>query len=137
MGLTIRRVNYFYVTVDDRHGTGYWLLEHLRQQSVSLVAFTAFPRGGGKTQLDLVPDEIEKLQRAVKQAGVELVGPKRAFLAQGKDDAGAIVDLHAKLASTDINVYAANGVSAGNGHFGYLFWVKPDDYEEAAVALGV
>jgi len=39
-------------------------------------------------------------------------------------------------ASTCINVVASNGVNDGSGRFGFILWVKPEDYEKAAVALG-
>ena len=87
--------------------------------------------------MDFIPDDPEKLNAAAAEAGVSLVGPKQAFLVQGEDDVGAIVDLHQRLSSAGINVHAASGVSAGSARFGYVFWVKPQDYERAAQALGV
>ena len=129
MATEIRRVDYFYVTVEDKHGKGYWLLEHFRQKGVSLVAFTAFPLGAGQTQLDFIAEDAEKLQTAAAEANVNLVGPKRAFLLQGDDKTGAIVELHYKLSTEGINVYAANGVSGGGGRFGYVLWVKPEGWE--------
>jgi hypothetical protein len=137
MALNISRVEYYYITVEDSHGKGYWLLEHLRQQGVGLVAFTAFPVGSGKSQLDFIVEDRDQFYAAMKSAGVKPTGPRRAFLIQGGDEVGAIVDLHSKLSSVGINVHAANGVSAGNGGFGYVLWVKPEHYEEAAAALGV
>ncbi len=86
--------------------------------------------------MDFIPDDAEKLKAAVAEAGVSLVGPKPAFLVQGEDDVGAIVDVHRKLSSAGINVHAANGVSAGSARFGYVLWVNPKDYERAAQALG-
>jgi hypothetical protein len=136
MDATIKRIEYYYCAVEDKHGKGYWLLEHLRQKGVNLVAFTAFPTGGGRSQLDFVPDNPESLKKAAAEAGVALTGPKRAFLVQGHDDVGAIVELHRKLNSAEINVHAANGVSAGSGQFGYILWVRPDDYERAAQVIG-
>ena len=137
MAILAKRIEYYYCNVDDKHGTAYWLLEHLRQKNVNLVAFTAFPTGAGRSQLDFVPDDSEQLIAAVHEAGVTLVGPKDAFLVQGQDDVGSIVELHGKLNNIGINVYAANGVSDGSGRFGYVLWVKPEDYERAAQALGV
>ena len=135
--MQIRRVNYFYTEVDDRHGKGYWLLELFRQKGVNLIGFTAFPLGGGRSQLDFVTDDIEQLQAAAAEAGIALVGPKRAFLVQGDDEIGAIVELHYQLTSAGINVHAANGVADGEGHFGYIMWVKPEFYDKAAETLGV
>jgi hypothetical protein len=133
----ISRVEYYYCTVEDKRGVGYWLLEHLRQKNVNLIAFTAFPVGNGRSQFDFVPDDAGQLQSAAAEAEVSLVGPKKAFLVQGEDDVGAIVELHQKLSSAGIDVHAANGVSSGSARFGYVLWVKAEQYEEAAQALGV
>jgi len=137
MALNVRRVNYYKVIVEDKHGKGYWLLEHLRQKGVALIAFLAFPLGGGRSQFDFVTDDIEMLRKAMIEAGTEMVGPKRAFLVQGEDKIGAIVELHHKLASAEISAHAASGVAAGSGHFGYILWVKSEDYEAAAGVLGI
>ena len=137
MGLSIKRVNYYHTTIEDHHGKGYWLLELFRQKGINLQAFVAFPRGGGKSQIDFVVDDIEKLRQVAILANIELVGPKRGFMAQGEDEVGAIVDLHQKLTAAAINIHAGCGLSAGEGRFSYLFWVKSDDYETAAATLGI
>ncbi len=137
MSLSIRRVNYYHTIVEDKHGKGYWLLEHFRQKGVSLEAFIAFPLGGGKSQMDFVVGDVEVLRQAALEAGIKLIGPKRAFMAQGDDEVGAIVELHQKLSSAGINIHAGSGLSAGTGTFSYLFWVNSDDYENAALALEV
>ncbi len=135
--VNIQRINYYDTVVEDKHGKGYWLLEHFRQKGVSLIAFTAFPIGNGKSKLDFVVDNPDILMEAAKEVSQDLVGPKRAFLIQGDDKVGAIVDCHQKLSSAGINVHAANGVSSGSGNFGYILWVTSENYEEAALALGV
>ena len=137
MAASIRRIEYFYTTVDDKHGKGYWLLEHLRQKGVNLIGFTAFPLGGGRSQLDFVPDDAEKFRAAADEAGIELVGPKMAILVQGNDEIGAIVELHYKLNNAGINAHAANGISDGTGRFGYILWVKSEDFDRAAQILGI
>jgi len=135
--INIKRIEYYDTAVEDKHGKGYWLLEHFRQKGVSLIAFTAFPLGNGKSQLDFVVENPETLKEAAAAAGQELNGPKRAFLIQGDDKVGAIVDCHQKLKSAGISVHAANGVSSGEGKFGYILWVSSEKYESAAMALGV
>jgi hypothetical protein len=137
MAKTLRRIEYYYATVDDKHGKGYWLLEHLRQKGINLLAFTAFPLGGGRSQLDFFPDNAELFCSAIAEVGIEPIGPKRAFFVQGEDKIGGIVEIHHKLAGAGINVYASNGTSSGGGKFGFVLWVNPDDYERAAQALGV
>jgi hypothetical protein len=113
------------------------LLEFLSAHSVNLTAFTAFPRGDGRAQLDFFPENTETLHQAAKEAGIDLVGPKQAFLIQGDDRTGVLVEHHLRLADAGVNVYAANGVNDGRGRFGYVLWVRPEDYLKAARALGV
>jgi len=137
MTLSIKRANYYHTIVDDHHGKGYWLLEHFRQKGVNLQAFIVFPLGGGKSQLDFVVEDVEILRQAALSAGIKLTGPKRAFMAQGDDEVGAIVDLHRKLTAAEINIHAGSGLSGGAGSFCYLFWVRSEDYEDAALALGI
>lgn len=134
---TIKRIDYFYTTVEDKQGKGYWIMELLRQQGVNLIAFTAFPLGGGRSQLDLIPEDSDALTRILKAAGVTLTGPKHAFLIRGDDEVGTLAGLFQKLSSVGLNIHAANGVCDGDGNFGFVMWVKPDDYEAAANALGV
>lgn len=135
MAEKVRIVEYFYAVVGDRPGEAQRLLEHLSEKGVNLLAFTAFPVGEGKSQLDFFPENSQLLREAAQDAGVELVGPKKAFLIQGDDRVGALHDHHLKLAHARINVHAANGVGDGTGRFGYILWVKPEDFTKAADAL--
>jgi len=41
------------------------------------------------------------------------------------------------LYDAQINVYASSGVSDGRGHYGYILYVRGQDYEAAAHAVGV
>jgi hypothetical protein len=131
----IRRVDYFYVEVPDQPGEGVRVLVALKEAGVNLLSFTAFPTGSGKTQLDLVPQDAEALQKAAKNAGLQLSARKQAFFVQGQDRAGAAGDVLRKLSSAGVNVRAANGAAAPGG-FGLILWVAPNEYEKAAKALG-
>ena len=134
--LSIRRAKYYYVVADDRPGLGVDILSKLRASGINLLAFTTFPVEGGRCQLDFFSDTPDKLKRALEEEGHKIVGPKKAFVIQGEDTVGALVEHHVHLSAAGINVYAANGVSDGKGHFGYVLWVKPDQYERAAEILG-
>ena len=79
MAETVRRVEYFYATVEDKPGEGRRLLEHLSEKGVNLVAFTAFPVGAGRSQLDFFPESAELLQKAAADAGIS-----RPFVCPGK-----------------------------------------------------
>jgi len=133
----ISAVEYYYATVGNEPGEGRRLLEHLSEKGVNLLAFTAFPVDGGRTQLDFVPAEVKRLQAAAQDAGIELTGPKHAFLLQGNDRVGALHQHHLTLANAGINVHAANGVVDGTGRFGYVLWVSPEEFGNAAAVLGL
>jgi hypothetical protein len=136
MPLAVRRAKYYYAIVDDKPGMGVELLAKLRVSGVSLLAFTTFPLENGKSQLDFFADSPDKLRRTLAEEGIDLVGPKKAFLVQGEDTVGALVEHHVHLAQAGINVLAANGVSDGKGRFGYVIWVSPEHFEKAAEILG-
>ena len=136
MADTVRRVEYFYVTVPDTPGEGRKILAALREQGVNLAAFLAFPTGGGESQIDLVPEDPAALREAAGRAGVTLSEGKNAFLIQGDDRVGAVADATAKLAEANINATAAAATAAGTGSYGMILWVAPADYERAAEVLG-
>ena len=91
---TIKRVKYFYATVKDKPGEGRRLLEFCSAHGVNLVNFTAFPVGKGEAQLDFFPQDSQKLKLAAKEAGITLVGPKKAFLIQKKFASPSAISIH-------------------------------------------
>jgi hypothetical protein len=136
MADTVRRVEYYYVTVPDTPGEGGRTLSELRDSGVNLLACLGFPVGNGQAQIDLVPEDPDLLRETAERAGLTLSEAKRAFLIQGDDRVGAVADTIAKLAEANINVTAAAAAGAGAGRFGMILWVAPADYEGAAAALG-
>ena len=132
----IRRIDYFYVEIPDQPGEGVRVLGALKEAGVNLLSFTAFPTGSGRAQLDLVPEDSEALQKAVKNTRYQLSSRKEAFFVQGENRVGAAADVLRKLSSAGINVRATNGAAAPGG-FGLILWVAPNDYAKAAQVLGV
>jgi hypothetical protein len=112
------------------------MLSELKDEGVSLLAFSGFPAGAGKAQLDFVTDDVAGLRRAARRNGWRLSKPKKGFLVQGGDSAGAVYRHVRKLADRKISVTAADAVCAGKGRYGMILWVKPRDYARAARALG-
>jgi hypothetical protein len=137
MPTTIRKVEYAYFTVANRSGEAARILEALRDSNLNLLAFSGFPQGRNKAQIDLVTDDIDALKAVAKRFKWKLSRPKRAFLAHGTDEVGAALPPIAKMAGAKINVIAADAVAAGEGRFGMLFWVAPRDYNRAAKLLEV
>jgi hypothetical protein len=136
MADTVRRIEYYYVTVPDTPAEGQRILSALKDSGVNLLAFLGFPLGGSQSQIDLVPEDPASLREAAERAGVTLSEAKWAFLIQGDDRLGAVADTTAKLADANINLTAAAATSAGSGRYGMIVWVAAADYEKAAEVLG-
>jgi hypothetical protein len=137
MAYSIRRVDYFYTTIRDRPGAAYKLLSQMAEMGLNMVAFTAVPMGPMHTQLTIFPEDTEKMAAAAQRAGMKVEGPHPAFLVQGDDELGALAEIHQVLYKANVNVYASSGVTDGRGTFGYLIYVRPDEYDRAAGALSL
>lgn len=137
MAQGIRRVDYFHTTVPDQPGEAFRFLSALAEVGVNLVAFTAVPVGPSRTQLTVFPDEATLFETHMARLGVELDGPWEALLVQGADAPGALVGIHERLYEADVNVYATSGVASGDGGYGYVIYLRPDEVARAVEALGI
>ena len=131
----VRKIQYCTCEVPTRPGQAAAALAALSAAGVDLVAFTGFPVGGGRAQLDFAATSLSGVRRVARREGWRLSRPKRAFLIQGDDRVGAVHQHAARLASARINVTALDAVTAGAGRYGVILWVKPRDYARAARAL--
>ena len=132
----VRKVNYCYAKVSARPGQGAAVLDEVQKAGVNLLAFSGFPIGGGKAQLDLVTEDMAAVRKVARKNGWRLSKTKKAFLIQGDDRVGACHRQLQKLADKKINVTAVDAVAAGKGRYAMLLWVKPPAYARAARALG-
>lgn len=137
MPYRVRRVAYFYLTINDVPGEGYKVLSQLAGLGVNMLAFTGVPVGPQRIQLTVFPDDDARFTAAAGQAHLKPDGPHPALLVQGDDELGALADVHDRLHRADVNVYASHGVTDGQGAFGYVLYVRPDRYAQAVQALGV
>ena len=132
----VRKVSYAHVMVPNRAGQGVQVLEALRASEVNLSAFTAFPARRRNSQMDLVTDDLTGLRQVARKHDWRLSKVKKGFLVHGEDRVGAVHRHLAKLAAAKISVTAADAVTAGQGRYGMILWVKAKDYARAARALG-
>jgi len=137
MAFRIRRVDYFYSTVQDQPGEAYKLLSQLAESGINLLAFTAVPVGPMRSQFTLFPEETQRLREAARKANLALDGPHPALLVQGGESLSELAEVHQKLYQAGVNVYASSGVTDGRGTYGYVVYVRPEQYERAASALGL
>ena len=135
MACTIQKVDYYYITVKDQPGEAFKLLTVFEELGLNLLAFTAIPVGPNSTQLAVFPEDVAKFKHEAQNAQMVLDGPHKAFLVQGDDELGALAPIHQKLYDTNVNIYSSCGVADGKGSYGYIIYVKPDDFERAVAAL--
>jgi hypothetical protein len=131
----VRKVNYCYAKVSARAGQGAAVLDEVQKAGVNLLAFSGFPIGGGKAQLDLVTEDMAAVRRVARKNGWRLSKTKKAFLIQGDDRVGSCHRQLKKLADQKINVTAVDAVAAGKGRYAAILWVKPQAYARAAKVL--
>lgn len=136
MACNIKKVEYFYTTVKDQPGEAYKILAELAGLGINLLAFTAVPVGPAATQLTIFPEDPAHMKNDAAKVGMTLDGPHPALLVQGDDDLGALAEIHLKIFEANVNVYSATGVTDGRGSFGYIIYVKSEDFERAVAALG-
>ncbi len=127
-------MDYFKIQVPNRPGVGAKILGDLKKEKVNLLGFSGFPRGG-KSQLDLIPQNTKAFLSAVKRLKLKVGAKKTGFLAQGQDRVGAIASILDKLAKAKVNVTAIDALCAGKGRYGAIFWVKGPNIIKAARVL--
>jgi hypothetical protein len=137
MAHTIRRADYYYANIRDELGAAYRVLAQLAELGVNLFAFTAVPSGPNLAQFALFPEDPNRLAAEASAAQLKLDGPYHAFLVQGDDELGALASVHEQLFRAGVDVYASSGVTDGRGSFGYVVYVREDQFEHAAEALGL
>lgn len=137
MAFTIRHVEYYYANVRDELGAAYRVLSQLAELGVNLLAFTAVPSGPTLAQFALFPEDPNKLVAQARSAGLPLDGPHHALLVQGDDELGALASVHERLVKAGVDIYASSGVIDGQGSFGYVVYVREDQFEKAKKTLGV
>ena len=135
MAFTIRPVDYYYASVWDAPGVAYEVLSQLANLGVNLLAFTAVPNGPNMVQFALFPEEPAKLVAEARAADLALEGPHHALLVQGDDELGALASVHERLVDAGVNVYASSGVTGEHGVFGYVVYVREDQFKKAVGAL--
>ena len=136
MALTIRPVDYYYVTVREELGAAYGLLSDLARRGVKLLGFAAIPVGPNLKQFTIFPEDPTAFVAEGQAAQLPLDGPHHAIFVAGDDEFDALAAVHEQLFTAGIEVYASSGASDSRGAFGYVLYVREDQFEGACGALG-
>ena len=136
MASEILQMDYRYIILDDEPSAAAAAMHTLQESGIELLAFSEFPHGPGKAQMNLLARDSESLTRIAAHMGLNLSREKTGFLIRGDDSPGtAVADVLGRLAAAHIRVISLQAVSAGAGRFGALLWVRAADVEEASKAL--
>ena len=129
------RLECFSVEIANKPGRGVELLEAFRKAGVNFVGIWGYPMGKKKARIDLVPENPDLLKKTAKQLKIDLGKKQTAFHVTGADHPGAVAETLVKLADKGINVHAVQALCGGNGSYGAMIEVDPDDVKKAAKAL--
>ena len=131
---SISPVDYYYANVQDAPGAAYEILSQLEQLGVNLLAFTAVPNDNGTVQ----PPSFQRSPGSSSPKRGQRTwsrGPASRTARRGRRRAGALATVHERLIRAGIDVYASAGVTNGRGAFGYVVYVREDQFEHAVDAL--
>ena len=137
MPFSVRPIDYFYVNTHDEVGAAYHVLSAFAERGVNLLAFTAVPSGGERAQFALFPEDPSRFTAEARSAQIEIEGPHHALFVHGDDSLGRLAGIHERLFKAGVDVYASSGVSDGRGSFGYVVYVREDQFEQAVAALEI
>ena len=113
--MAVRKVSYVDLKVPNRGGQAARILGALEEAGIDLLAFTGFPAGAGRSQIDLVTDDIGAVRRVARKQGWRLGRTKRGFLVQGRNRVGAVRRGIQGLAEAGVNITALDAVAASRG----------------------
>ena len=136
MAFIVRRVEYFYANVHDELGAAYRVLSELAERGVDLLAFTAVPSGPALAQFALFPEHPRKLVAEARAAQLPLDGPHHAFVVQGDDESSPRTRAPAPVRRRRERL-RVDRRDRWQGSFGYVVYVREDQFEQAAAALDV
>ncbi|HEX9736999.1 MAG TPA: hypothetical protein VGG06_33955 [Thermoanaerobaculia bacterium] len=103
-----------------------------RAREVTLPGRPSIPLTSAQTQFVLFPEDPARFEKSATKIGMCLTGPQKALLVQGEDRLGALVEVHRRLLDARVNVYGSNGVADGRGGYGYVLYVRPEDFRATA-----
>lgn len=134
---TIQRVDYYRMTVQDQPGESLQLLSVLNDLGIELLAFAAIPSGEGQAQLTVFPSDPARFAVEAKKGGLELDGPHVALMVTGDTDFHALAEVHRALFEANVNVSASTGMTSSKGGYSYVIYLRTNDVDRAAAALGL
>ncbi|MBI3006074.1 MAG: hypothetical protein HYY49_11770 [Ignavibacteriales bacterium] len=128
------RMTHFKANLEDKPGALLSILKDLKAKNLGLSGLWGYATGEGKAELYVITKNPDKVRNAWKDSGL-LAEEGTGFWLKGSDRTGALLGPLEALAKAGVNIVAIDAVAVG-GKFGSFVWVKPEDVDRAAKALG-
>ncbi|MBI4428746.1 MAG: hypothetical protein HY562_06470 [Ignavibacteriales bacterium] len=128
------RTTYFKANLEDKPGALLAVLKELKAKNLGLSGLWGFSTSEGKAELYVTAKNPDKIRAAWKSSGI-LAEEGTGFWVKGTDKTGALLGVLEAIARAGVNIIAIDAVAV-SGKFGSFVWVKPEDVERAAKALG-
>ena len=135
MARTIRKCDYHCVILDDGVGTTRGIVKALCGKGIRLLAFSSFPFGKGRTQLDVVTEDPDALARVLAELGLSVSTKKSGFLIHAGGEPCALAEVLAQLDRADVPITSVQAIATGMDQCAALLWTRPEDVSKAAAVL--
>jgi hypothetical protein len=131
--MPIKRVDCFFLEVEDKPGVLAQFARKLRDAKINLKGLWGYTNAQGKGRIACVPQNGKKFLDTATKIGMATT-QGTAFYNSGPDKVGALCKVLDILESTRINIKVLDAMGF-SGRFGAYIWVDPKDIEAAGKAL--
>ena len=133
MNPTVRRAQYFVLTGKDRPGEVANILRTMNENRVELEAMWGYATSSGGSEIYLVPQDPSKTDQIIQQMRLT-VRRGTCFRVTTDNQPGALTEVFTKLASSNINLQAAQAISVGK-EVGCYIWADESQANTIAKTL--
>jgi len=135
MARTVRKCDYHCVILEGGVGTTRDIVKALCGEGIRLLAFSSFPFGQGRTQLDVVTEDPDALASVLVELGLSVSTKKSGLLIQASGEPCAIADVLAQLDRADVPITSVQAIATGVDQCAALLSTRPEDVPKAAAVL--
>ncbi len=133
--MPVKRVDCFFIEVEDKPGVLAQFARQLRDAKINLKGLWAYSNAQGKGRIACVPQNSKKFVDAAQKLGFSTT-QEAAFHVSGPDKVGALCKVFDLLDKESINIQVFDAIAL-RGQFGAYVWVDPTQVEAAAKALKI
>lgn len=133
--MPVKRVDCFFLEVEDKPGVLAQFARQLRDEKINLRGLWGYTNPQQKGKIACVPQNTKKFLESARKLGLTAT-QETAFHISGTDKVGALCKVFDSLEGAGININVLDAM-AFSGRFGSYIWVDPKDVKAAAKALKV